>query len=349
MESGTVSAYPLLSITIPTWNRAQTLAKALSLLLPQVEKYSNEIEVVLSDNASDDNTSEIVQNYIKNYPGINIASNRNNENIKFFGNFVKCRELAQGKYIWILSDDDFVCPKVVSNIINAIKNNKDIAAIYLKNEIGSDAFDQIVLHKEEFIKKETNAMSLISKCIFLNNKNNDKDLIARYQNNAFMGFIFLLNSFQCYEKVLIIKGESLQTGKDRPKGYNYFDVFINHMQEVIDYMNTIAIPKSLILYYRNKYLLGFLLPIYLVFRAERHLNFGDFKKEEILPIKIINMMIRKNYNNLWRYWLIFYPFTLFPAYFLSSLLYFRRFLRFKLKKYSIYGLNIYNSRLHIYL
>lgn len=68
---------PLLSICIPTYNRAEYLEKSLDSLVNQ-ENFS-QIEVVISDNASTDTTSEVCRKFTEQYP--NIFYHRNEENI----------------------------------------------------------------------------------------------------------------------------------------------------------------------------------------------------------------------------------------------------------------------------
>jgi abequosyltransferase len=56
---------PLLSICIPTWNRAKFLAQSLGRFAEQIKDISpEELELYVSDNCSDDNTSEVVTYYI---------------------------------------------------------------------------------------------------------------------------------------------------------------------------------------------------------------------------------------------------------------------------------------------
>lgn len=93
----------LLSITIPTYNRAKYLQRCLLSVLPQVQEY-NDVEVLVIDNASPDNTREIVEQFTKQYPSLRYI--RNTENLGYAGNQAKCIELAQGRYAAILCDDD---------------------------------------------------------------------------------------------------------------------------------------------------------------------------------------------------------------------------------------------------
>ena len=51
----------LLSIGIPTFNRAELLHSALFSLAPQIKEFQGEVELIVSDNNSQDNTEEVVK------------------------------------------------------------------------------------------------------------------------------------------------------------------------------------------------------------------------------------------------------------------------------------------------
>jgi len=53
-----------LSICIPTYNRAKELDECLSCIVPQIMD-KDSIEIVISDNNSDDNTEQIIQKHMK--------------------------------------------------------------------------------------------------------------------------------------------------------------------------------------------------------------------------------------------------------------------------------------------
>lgn len=71
----------LVSICIPTYNRAPYLKKCLDSLVCQTEFLNGDVEIVISDNASTDNTADIVYNYQKKYK--NIQYYKNSENCGF--------------------------------------------------------------------------------------------------------------------------------------------------------------------------------------------------------------------------------------------------------------------------
>ena len=82
----------ILTIAIPTYNRCAFLDKTLKHIERQ---YDDRLEIIVSDNASDDATYDIVKSYQKKY---NINYSRNEYNIGGDANFLKCLKLAKGKF-----------------------------------------------------------------------------------------------------------------------------------------------------------------------------------------------------------------------------------------------------------
>jgi glycosyltransferase involved in cell wall biosynthesis len=60
---------PLLSICIPTYNRAELLKNCVESIVINYD-FDEEVEVVISDNASDDNTLEICEMFASKYPNV---------------------------------------------------------------------------------------------------------------------------------------------------------------------------------------------------------------------------------------------------------------------------------------
>lgn len=95
---------PKVSIIVPVFNMGQFLNRAIDSFLMQTEI---DFEVIISDNHSTDRTREIVQQYsdkrIKYY--------RNESNIGFINNFNAGLKHAQGKYVTMISCDEFMVGK----------------------------------------------------------------------------------------------------------------------------------------------------------------------------------------------------------------------------------------------
>jgi len=92
---------PSLSICIPTYNRSKLLAELLDSIILQNEPG---IEVVVSDDASPDDTADVVAFYTGKLP--NLKYIRQDKNIGLDRNFRAVVEAASGDYVWLMGDDD---------------------------------------------------------------------------------------------------------------------------------------------------------------------------------------------------------------------------------------------------
>ena len=93
-------ANSLISISIPTYNRANFLDACLEYHIPLAKKYN--VKIFISDNASTDNTEEIVKKRIKEYSLIRYSKNK--KNIGPDAGFQKALTFADTKYVWLLGD-----------------------------------------------------------------------------------------------------------------------------------------------------------------------------------------------------------------------------------------------------
>jgi glycosyltransferase involved in cell wall biosynthesis len=106
---------PLLTIAIPTYNRAGCLKELLSGLTDQL-KNERRVELMISDNASPDETRAVVEEFIAG--GTQMRYIRTPQNIGADANFLQCFEQARGKYVWLFSDDDLIVRGGVAKILS---------------------------------------------------------------------------------------------------------------------------------------------------------------------------------------------------------------------------------------
>ncbi len=121
----------LVSISIPTYNCARYLKKALESIINQT--YDN-LEIIISDNASTDDTLTLLQEF--NDPRIKIY--RNSKNIGAEKNFSKCVELAGGEYIAIFHADDLYLPDMVQKQVQTFQDNPSIGAVFTLANYAND-------------------------------------------------------------------------------------------------------------------------------------------------------------------------------------------------------------------
>ena len=95
----------LLTISIPTWNRVKLLDELLNSLCSDLKKYKleNQIQILVSNNSSDDNTEQIVFKYSSVFDFI--TYNKNATNIGAKSNVLKSMELATTPFVFFIGDD----------------------------------------------------------------------------------------------------------------------------------------------------------------------------------------------------------------------------------------------------
>jgi glycosyltransferase involved in cell wall biosynthesis len=123
---------PLLSLCVPTYNRADRLKYFLQALCNAMSnKIEDNIEIIISDNASEDNTGDIVREYQEK--GLKSTYYRNDKNVGFNKNALLLFEkYSHGEYIWIIGDDDFIDKCSLSYIVDLIEHGKSVEFIVLR-------------------------------------------------------------------------------------------------------------------------------------------------------------------------------------------------------------------------
>ena len=129
---------PLITIGIPTYNRA-ALVKAC-VLSALAQSYPN-IEVLVSDNASTDDTLAVLQSV--NDKRLRVLANT--ENIGAVGNFNTCVQEARGEYLVLASDDNVLDPAFLEKCVRLVRMEPGIPIVLA-------TYDVLVM--DEFFKGE---------------------------------------------------------------------------------------------------------------------------------------------------------------------------------------------------
>lgn len=101
---------PFFSFIIPTCNRPQNLKQAIKSILNQQFK---DYEIIITDNSS----NFLSQKICKDYKDKRIRYYKNKNNIGFVKNLYKNINLAKGRYLFILGDDDLLLEQTLLNNI----------------------------------------------------------------------------------------------------------------------------------------------------------------------------------------------------------------------------------------
>ncbi len=124
----------LLTIAIPTYNRAAYLERQLGRLR---EQNDDRIEILVSDNGSDDNTAEVVNQYGKHMD--NLCYLRNVENLGFDRNAMKLYLSAHSEYIWFVSDDDTILDGAICNVLKFVSFYQPTVGVLASAETENEA------------------------------------------------------------------------------------------------------------------------------------------------------------------------------------------------------------------
>ena len=114
-----------LSICIPTYNRAGLLERCLTRLRDQGDYYS---EIVISDNASSDSTSEVVARMTPCLPPVRYI--RQAENHGVTANILSAMRLASQELCFVLSDDDALIPEGIASAVSILGADAGCVAVY---------------------------------------------------------------------------------------------------------------------------------------------------------------------------------------------------------------------------
>jgi len=118
---------PLLTLAIPTYNRSANLALLLENLAPQLAEFPR-VELLISDNASPDDTEAVVHRFIAD--GLRCRYIRNPEDLNADPNFLQCYQQARGNYVWIIGDDDVLFPGALAYVLPYLSSEPvDIAFV----------------------------------------------------------------------------------------------------------------------------------------------------------------------------------------------------------------------------
>lgn len=112
---------PLISVGIPTYNRAKSLARTLECICSQT--YTN-LEVLISDNCSSDpEVRRVAERYMRLDDRIKATFNNMNHGPSL--NFRKVLARSTGKYFMWASDDDYWEPSYIESLYKLLEKNQD--------------------------------------------------------------------------------------------------------------------------------------------------------------------------------------------------------------------------------
>ena len=270
---------PLLSICIPTYNRDSYLKEALDNITTD-QSFDERVEIIISDNASTDNTELVAKEYVKKFP--NIKYFKNDENIKDY-NFYLALSRGNAKYVRLFNDTLRFKEGALAYMLDVIEKSQENTPLFFYQNIPflNNKNSQICTNNLNFFLKNTSFW-----VTWIGNMGNWRQEIInietpnKYSKLQLSQVDWTYQICQKHKFNIIHFGDFTISATIKNKGgYNLFKVFINNYLYIL--------RKYKISFYslqKEKYRLlkYFITPWYINLKINKEFTFKQEKKWSIL-------------------------------------------------------------------
>lgn len=267
----------MISICIPTFNRASFLKKTLESITAQfndVEVKEN-VNVIILDNQSADDTEHIVAPFTSNFS--NLTYIKDSQKRGLAEGIIKVASMAMGEYVWVFSDDDLQRPQCLKKVLHVLKEKKpDIVIMNMDGFVHEDTIKEknlLRLNQDIFLQNREEIFSffntkfyytvdyyttfcsnwIIKKELFDAHKsiydiyNAPHDLFP-FQSLVFYGD-FPINIFVVSNPVLLFRADNASWGKKNPfKHFFYHAALWRHHYRLLIKFNKKWMPHSFVVH-----------------------------------------------------------------------------------------------------
>lgn len=276
--------------------------------------HERDVEIVISDNASPDNTRNVILEFQVAHPSIRYHRNAQNIGIR---NFYLLAALAQGENIWIFGDDDKMEANAVSVVLDHLRAGYDLIIcnytfwdrqfykMRRKMRGISGRKDQIFEDANELMKRFGLHLGYISsivikRSLFLKPPASEYEVFLEY------GFPHLYSIYagivNCVCKTGFIAAPLVRNRGGNSGNYDWYKFFVVGSSLIFDKLQTKGYAKNAVFSAKNQVLRRFVIPNLLRRKALDH----DDK---------INMtLVHRHYKRNWLFWVIYVPVFLIPRF-----------------------------------
>lgn len=172
-----------LSFAIPTYNRAALLKETIENIAGQIGD-NKDVDIVISDNASTDNTNDVIKELQIKYPYIKYF--RNETNLGMDRNFDNAVIKATGEYVWLFGDDDLLREGALHKVLGIFNKYDNLALVYV-NWIDNPYLtkDKLTSNIDDFLVTVQTGITFLSSLVV------KKDLWQSVEKTNFIGTQFV--------------------------------------------------------------------------------------------------------------------------------------------------------------
>ena len=249
----TAPGQPLLSISIPTYNRARYLAENLAQLAAELRGVPyGTVQLLVSDNCSPDGTTAVVEQ--ARAAGLPVEYVRNEKNLGWALNFAQAFELSRGRYVLMMGDDDLFVDGALARLLARLALGcYGVVCLrpygyendFRKEFPGGTGRERSFDDSNEFLLATAKYFTLTSALVL------DRSRLAGVDPRQFIKsdiatFHLVLRAALGAPKNLFIDEFVVASKRQNSASYNYADIFVRQLWEIIDAHRPFGLRESTI-------------------------------------------------------------------------------------------------------
>jgi len=224
-----------LSIVIPTYNRADFLDLSLEMHIPLVRQFN--IAIYIVDDASTDNTSKIVSEWMNEYEYLFYS--RNKKNLGPDLNVEAALKMPETDYVWLLGDTSKIKKSVFERVVQLCLGDYDLILLNSTQRV-CDVRSQLIQDKKTLLSSLGWQMTHLSVLIY-NRKVIKHANFLRFSNTFFLQTGIIFESFAYRDDVRVswnqdLSIETLRKGGLKTVSYwqkNTFEIWIKKWANLV--------------------------------------------------------------------------------------------------------------------
>lgn len=259
---------PLLTIAIPTWNRAAYLKMNLDQLAPQLMEVAHPVEILISDNCSTDESPDVVAGFMQR--GMALRYIRNVENIGSDGNIAQCFNEAAGRYVLILGDDDLLVDGTLRWLAECL-SRQEFGVLcmrpygydrdFRKEHPGGSGGEIVFKDGGKFLAEIASLVTFISACVI------NKSLLDKVDGRDFCGgnlvqVHLVIRAALAAKQSLLVNRYLVACKRNNSGGYDFSRVFVDELGRILNQYRSMGLTSSAKRDFETRMLLGYY-PFYL--------------------------------------------------------------------------------------
>ncbi len=247
---------PLLSLCIPTYNRSALLGEALEAIVGQLDANAvTQVEIIIADNDSPDDTEAFVASFQAAHPGIPIVYFRQPRNLGGDANVNTLLGLAQGAYLYILSDDDILLPGAIAKLLAALRADPPYDAVCLNlctfattpDRASAPIFplaqDQVLHGREAGLAFLSTWLTFLSAMAFRRERIVGRDYTSRIGSYFLHSHVFV-DALSPDGDLLVTAQPFLAVRSNNAGAYSFFQTFLTRFANVLAYAESIGYSRK---------------------------------------------------------------------------------------------------------